>query len=307
MNDKPLVAVVMGGMSAERAISLQTGTAVCHALEMLGYRFVTIDFDDAFVDSVRAHRPAAVFNALHGGAGEDGTVAALLEWLKVPYQGSGVLASAVAMDKWLTKAVMRFNDIPTPTALLLHERPDRPVSLPERVGFPCVVKPAAQGSAVGVAIVRSAQELNNALRAAGEHGQPILAERYIEGREFTIAILDDQALPVVEIQPRDSFYTYESKYTPGASVHTAPARIPPERAACMQDFALRLHRALGCRDYSRVDLLADASLDSLYVLECNALPGLTPLSLFPDAAAAVGISFEALIDTLVRSALSRCV
>lgn len=305
MTAKPLVAVIAGGSSSERAVSLRSAQSVLAACDALGYPRLSLDLDGTFIDSVRAYRPAVAFNALHGGAGEDGTLAALLEFLHLPYQGSGVRASAIAMDKWLTKAVMRAEDIPTPAAQLMRMGAHLTHVVPAPVGLPCVIKPAAQGSALGVSIVRSAAEWQAALSKASIYGDHLVVERYVEGREFTVAILDDEALPVVEIEPRDRFYTYDAKYTPGASVHTVPARIPPERAARMQDYALRLHRALGCRDYSRIDVLAADDLSALYVLECNTLPGLTPLSLFPDAAAAADISYDALIGRLIGNALNR--
>jgi D-alanine-D-alanine ligase len=295
----------MGGASAEREISLQTGTGVVKALDSLGYRTVTLDFDRTFIDRVRDERPDAIFNALHGGDGENGTVQAILDWLGIPYQGSGVRASAVALDKWMTKAVMRGAELPTPaaTVLDLSRTPAPPV--PKRPGLPCVVKPMSDGSAVGVTVVHSEDEWPAALASARTVADRILVEAYVRGREFTVAILGERALPVVEIAPTDEFYTYHAKYTPGASRHTTPANVDEPIAERMQTYALRLHEALGCRDYSRIDVMMDAHDSSLYLLECNTLPGLTSLSLFPDAAAAAGISYEELVDRLVHAALSR--
>ena len=300
----PLVAVLMGGASAEREISLQTGSGVAQALQTLGYRTFTLDFDRDFVDDVRAKRPDAVFNALHGGAGENGTAQAVMDWMELGYQGSGMRSSAVAMDKWMTKAVMRAADLPTPVATVLDLAGGVP-ALPKRPGVPCVVKPLAEGSAVGVTIVHADDEWAPAVTAARSVAQRALVEAYVKGREFTVAVLGDEALPVVEIRPADEFYTYHSKYTPGASRHTVPADLDPAIANRMQEYALRLHRALGCRDYSRIDIMMDANDSSLYLLECNTLPGLTNLSLFPEAAAAAGISYAALVDRLTRSALTR--
>jgi D-alanine-D-alanine ligase len=292
----------MGGASAEREISLQTGAQVCKALAALGYAVSSLEFDDRFVDALRERKPAAVFNALHGGAGEDGTVQALLDWLRIPYQGSGVRASALAMDKWLSKAVMQVAGVPTPRAQIVDLTQAAPADAPV---LPCVVKPAAEGSALGVALVRSAEQWRTALERAAEYGTRVLAEEYVQGREFTVAILAGDALPVVEIAPHDEFYSYHAKYTPGGSRHIVPASLPSPTAIEMQRLALRLHRALGCRDYSRIDVLLEQGSGRLFFLECNTLPGLTPLSLFPDAAAAAGIAYEALVDTLVHAALSR--
>ena len=294
----------MGGPSAEREISLQTGAGVVAALERLGYPHVGIDLDDHFVDRLREHRPAVIFNALHGGAGEDGTVQAILDWLAIPYQGSGVRASAVAMDKWISKAVARAHDIPVPRAVLLDVAAGEGSEIPEPPGLPCVVKPVSEGSAVGVNVVHLPELWPDAVSASSAFRTPIIVEEYIEGREFTVATLGAEALPVVEITPHDDFYTYHAKYTPGASTHTVPAALPDHLARRMQDYALRFHRALGCRDYSRVDILMSVT-NSIYVLECNTLPGLTPLSLFPEAAAAAGISYDALVDRLIRFALTR--
>jgi D-alanine-D-alanine ligase len=294
----------MGGPSAEREISLQTGAGVTSALERLGYPHVSLDFDHRLVEQLDVHAPTVVFNALHGGAGEDGTVQAILDWLAIPYQGSGVRASAIAMDKWVSKAVARTHDIPVPRAMLLDVAAGEAAEVPDPPGLPCVVKPVAEGSAVGVNVVHLPELWPDAVRAASAYGGRIIVEEYVEGREFTVAILGGEALPVVEITPHDDFYTYHAKYTSGASTHTVPAALPDHLARRMQDYATRFHLALGCRDYSRVDLLMSVT-NSMYVLECNTLPGLTPLSLFPEAAAAAGITYEALIDRLIHAALTR--
>jgi D-alanine-D-alanine ligase len=265
---------------------------------------VTLDFDAAFVERLRGERPDVVFNALHGGVGEGGTVQAILDWLKIPYQGSGPRASAIAMDKWISKAVARANDIPVPRGVLLDVRAGHASAVPDVPGLPCVVKPVAEGSAVGVSVVHFQEQWSEAVWETQAFGPTILVEEYIEGREFTVAILEDRALPVVEITPHDDFYTYHAKYTPGASTHTVPATLPASLAQKMQEYALRFHHILGCRDYSRVDIVMSVT-NSMYLLECNTLPGLTPLSLFPEAAAAAGIPYEKLVDTLVRAACAR--
>jgi len=301
---KPAVAVLMGGHSAESEISLLTGAGVIQALTSLGYSATRVDHDEGFVDALRRLQPAAVFNALHGGDGEDGTVQAILDWLGIPYQGTGVRASAVAMDKWLTKALLLAEELPAARAVHMKASEARPFAVAEEFGLPCVVKPRAEGSAVGVSIVRDTSEWTSALLEASIGSGDILIEEYIEGREFTVAILGDEALPVVEITPHDQFYSYKAKYTPGGSTHTVPAKVEPKVAQRMQHDALKLHRALGCRDYSRVDVMLAGS-GRMAILECNTLPGLTPLSLFPDAAKAAGISYEALVERLLLCALSR--
>jgi D-alanine-D-alanine ligase len=301
---KPSIAVLMGGRSAESEISLQTGQGVMQALQSLDYPAARIDHEDGFVEELRRVRPAAVFNALHGGDGENGTVQAILDWLHIPYQGAGVRASAVAMDKWLTKALLRAEGLPAPRGIRTNAREAQSFSLAEQFGVPCVVKPRAEGSAVGVSIVRDETEWPDAVRAATYGDGEIIIEEYIEGREFTVAILQEQRLPVVEITPHDRFYSYKAKYTPGGSTHTVPAKLESHVAEQMQRAALALHLALDARDYSRVDIMLDGS-GQLAILECNTLPGLTPLSLFPDAAKAAGIPYETLIERLLLCALSR--
>lgn len=294
----------MGGHSAESEISLQTGAGVMQALKSLDYPATRIDYEEGFVEELRRVRPAAVFNALHGGDGENGTVQAILEYLRIPYQGAGVRASALAMDKWLTKALLLCEGLPAPRGMHLYPSEARSFAIAQRFGLPCVVKPRAEGSAIGVSIVRTAAEWVDAVRAATIGDGEILIEEYIEGREFTVAILEDKTLPVVEITPNDRFYSYQAKYTPGGSTHTVPANLEPQAADAMQQAALALHRAIGARDYTRVDIMQDHA-GRMVILECNTLPGLTPLSLFPDAAKAAGIPYETLVERLLLCALSR--
>jgi D-alanine--D-alanine ligase len=294
----------MGGTSVESEISVQSGSGVMAALEVLGYPAIRIDHGPDFVSKLQAAHPAVVFNALHGGDGEDGTVQAVLEWLGIPYQGSGVRACAIAMDKWVSKAVLSALDIPAPRGIRLTRSQALASDPIQSFGLPCIIKPRSQGSAVGVSIVRDAKGWTDAVRDASVGGDEILIEEYIEGREFTVAILEDRALPVVEITPHDAFYSYAAKYTPGGSTHTVPAELPPAQVEQLQRAAFAFHQALGARDYSRIDVLLDRA-GRMAVLECNTLPGLTPLSLFPDAARAAGLSYEALIDRLVLCALSR--
>ena len=296
----------MGGRSAEREISLQTGAGVLSTLEQLGYDAFAADDDEHLIDTLCERKPDAVFIALHGGAGEDGSVQALLDWLHIPYQGSGVRASAIAMDKWMFKAVMRAEGIPTPHAAVIESAAIRAGTdaVPAGFEFPLVVKPAACGSSVGVHIVSEAADWEPSLADAASLDERLLVERYVCGREFTVAVLEDAALPVVEITPNDESYSYAAKYTPGGSTHRVPADLDPAMASRLQKFGLALHRALGARDYSRVDVLLDNDGEP-FVLECNTLPGLTRYSLFPEAAAAAGIDYAGLVDRLVKLALRR--
>lgn len=302
---KERVAVVMGGTSAEREISIRSGSEVVRALHSLGYDTQTLDYDDRFLDALRQLEPDLVFIALHGPGGEDGHVQALLEYLSIPYTGSGVEAAALSMDKHLTKKLLAAEGLPTPVWDLFDLTGGTLPLLPGSLDLPLVIKPRFEGSAVGVAIVHTHEEWTSAMLEASKSYAQILAEEYVRGREFTCAVLGEEALPIVEIVAnRDGFYSYEAKYEPGGSTHIVPARIDEDLAARLQMLALSAHRLLGLRDYSRTDFIVTPD-QRPYLLEINSLPGLTPVSLVPDACAAVGISFEALIDRLVGYARAR--
>lgn len=303
---KPQVAVIMGGMSAERAVSLESGACVLAALERLGYPCWSIDYGRDFVDRLRERAPAAAFVALHGGDGEDGTVQAVLDAHGIPYQGSGQRASALALDKWATKALMRDAGLATPPGVAF-DASDAGAPETSPVGYPAVVKPRWEGSAIGVSIVRDASGWAAAVKSARGVTNWVLAESYVRGREFTVAVLGDGALPVIEIRTASEFYDYGAKYAPGGSTHVVPAHIPADLALAMQRAALRLHGIIGCRDYSRTDILVDEKADDITVLEINTVPGFTPTSLYPDAARAAGIDFDTLVERLVSMALTRTV
>ncbi|MBV8722227.1 MAG: D-alanine--D-alanine ligase, partial [Candidatus Eremiobacteraeota bacterium] len=299
------VAVAMGGSSAEREISIQSGTMILRALQSLGYDAKSIDYDERFVDAMRELKPDVVFNALHGPGGEDGHVQALLEYLSIAYTGSGVEAAALSMDKHLTKKLLAAEGLPTAAWDLFELSGGTLPLLPGSLDLPLVVKPRFEGSALGVVIVRTHEQWTTAMLNASKTYSEVLAEEFVDGREFTCGVLGEEALPIVEIVPnRDEFYTYEAKYQPGGSTHIVPARIDEDLAARMQMLALSAHRLIGLRDCSRTDFIVSRD-NRPYILEINSLPGMTPTSLLPDAAAAVGISFEALVDRLVGYALER--
>ncbi len=299
------IVVAMGGSSAEREISLRTGEGVMQALRGLGYDVSALDYDERFLDGVRESRPDAVFNALHGPGGEDGHIQALLEYIGVPYTGSAVEASSLSMDKHLTKKLLAAEGLPTAAWDLFDLSGGTLPLLPGSLDLPLVVKPRFEGSSAGVTIVRTHEQWTAAMLAASKSFGQILAEEYVDGREFTCAVLGEEALPVVEIVAnRDGFYSFEAKYESGGSTHVVPAQIDPDLAARLQMIALSTHRLLGLRDYSRTDFIVSGDRRP-YVLEINSLPGLTPTSLLPDACAAVGITFEALVDRLVGYALAR--
>jgi D-alanine-D-alanine ligase len=299
------IVVAMGGNSAEREISLLTGDGVMQALRALGYDVASLDYDERFLEAVREIRPNAVFNALHGPGGEDGHIQALLEYVRVPYTGSAVEASSLSMDKHLTKKLLAAEGLPTAAWDLFDLSGGTLPLLPGSLDLPLVVKPRFEGSSAGVTIVRTHEQWTAAMLSASKSFGQILAEEYVEGREFTCAVLGEEALPVVEIVAnRDGFYSFDAKYETGGSTHVVPAQIDADLAARLQMLALSTHRLLGLRDYSRTDFIVSGDRRP-YILEINSLPGLTPTSLLPDACAAVGITYEALVDRLVGYALAR--
>jgi len=295
----------MGGASAERDISIQTGSGVVRALHELGYEARTLDYDARFVDAVREIDPDVAFVALHGPGGEDGQIQGVLEYLGMPYTGSGVEACALSMDKHLTKKLCAAEGLPTAAWDLFDLSGGTLPLLPGSLDLPLVVKPRFEGSAIGVNIVRTHEQWTQTMIESAQRYAEILAEEFIPGREFTCGVLGEEALPVVEIVAnRDEFYTYDAKYSPGGSTHIVPARIDDDLAARMQMLALSVHRLLGLRDYSRTDFIVTKE-GRPYILEVNALPGLTATSIFPDACAALGIGYEAVVERLVGYALAR--
>jgi D-alanine-D-alanine ligase len=298
------VVVLMGGWSVEREVSLASGRECAKALADLGYRVRVGDVGRDLPALLRAlePRPDVVFNALHGKGGEDGTVQGVLDLLGVPYTHSGVLASALAMHKPTAKMIFRAAGLPVVEGVVTW-----PEALAEADPLPApfVVKPTDQGSSVGVRIVRRNDNSWREDVRAWRFGTELLVERFIPGRELTVAVLGDRALGVCEIEPRGSFYDYEAKYAAGGSIHRTPAPIPAAAYDAALDIALRAHRALGCRGVSRADLRFDDTPEGggrLYLLELNTQPGMTPTSLVPDIARYAGIGFEALVAWLVENA-----
>ena len=305
INRKAKVAVVMGGSSAEREISIKTGSGVMRALQSLGYETQSLDYDRRFVDAIREIAPDVVFNALHGPGGEDGQVQAILDFLGITYTGSAVEACALAMDKHLTKKLIAAEGLPTAAWDLFDLSGGTLPLLPGSLDLPLVIKPRFEGSAIGVTIVKTHEQWTNAMINVAKTYSQIMAEEFVDGREFTCGVLGEEALPVIEIVPnQDDFYTYDAKYAPGGSTHIVPAKIEEDLSARLQMLALSIHRLLGLRDYSRTDFIVSKE-GRPQILEVNTLPGLTPTSLFPDACAALGISYEALVDRLIGYALAR--
>lgn len=294
----------MGGPSAEREISISSGMGVMHALGALGYDARSLDFDVHFVDAIREIAPDVVFNALHGVGGEDGQIQGILDWLGIPYTGSGLCACALAMDKHLTKKLLAAEGLPTPAWDVFDLTGGTLPLLPGSLNLPLVVKPRSSGSSAGVSIVRTHEAWSKAMIEAAERTPEVLAEEYVAGREFSCGVLGEEALPVVEIVSTDEFYSYEAKYKPGGSRHLVPAPIDHDLSARLQNLALTVHRLLGLRDVSRTDFIVSKE-GRPTILEINALPGMTPTSLVPDEAAQIGLSYEALVDRLVHYALGR--
>jgi D-alanine-D-alanine ligase len=303
------VAVLKGGRSLERQVSLRSGARVQDALERLGHEVLPIDVGPGLVDALSARRPDVAFVALHGRDGEDGTVQELLEVMGIPYTGSGVSACIRAADKVLAKHAMRDRGIPTPDFYAFNETAFEALgaaralpAIEERLEFPIVVKPARQGSALGIKFARTPGDVPSALVAAFSYDRKVLLERYVHGRELAISILDGTdgsgpaALPIVEAVPKEEdFYDFESRYEIGRTQFVCPAELDDETAARARSLALETYALLGCAGFARVDLMLSIETGELYVLEVNTIPGLTETSLLPQAAEAAGISFDGLV------------
>ncbi len=298
------VAVLMGGRSAEREVSLVSGAACVEGLRQKGYDAFGVDVGTDMDDLLRAlePRPDAVFNALHGRFGEDGRIQGLLDLLGLPYTHSGVLASALAMDKPLAKQVFAAVGLKSPEGKVL---PVDALLKGDPFPRPYVAKPAAEGSSVGVRIVRNGDNLPPLGSEHWPFGSEVLVERYIPGRELTVAVMGERALGVTELRPHAGFYDYEAKYTAGKTDHLIPAPVPGPVAEAAKSMALAAHAVLGCRGVTRSDFRYDDSrpgVDGLYLLEINTQPGMTPLSLVPEQAAYCGISFPDLVAWMVENA-----
>jgi D-alanine-D-alanine ligase len=308
---KKKIGVLLGGTSAEREVSLRSGKAVCGALKSLGYSVSAIDAKGDFYAALKKQKIKRVFIALHGGHGENGAVQGMLEIMGISYTGSGVLASALAMDKVASKKIFLYHKIPVPPFAIVQSstfkvesskkgRKQGTANIELRTGFimPWVVKPATEGSSVGVEIVKDGKAFHAALKAAFRFGDTVLVEKYIRGKEVQIAILDDTVLGGVEVRPSREFYSYEAKYTAGLTQYIFPPDIDRRTAHKAEAAALAAHRALGCSGATRVDLIID-SRGNPYVLEVNTIPGMTETSLLPKIAKNAGLEFPALIQRIL--------
>jgi D-alanine-D-alanine ligase len=308
------VAVLKGGRSLERQVSLKSGARVEDALERLGHDVVAIDVGGDLVDQLTAAAPEVAFVALHGRDGEDGTIQELLEVMAIRYTGSGVSACIRTADKVLAKHAMRDQGIPTPDFYAFNETAFKELgaaqalpAIEERLQFPIVVKPASQGSALGIKFARTPADVPAALVAAFSYDRKVLLERYVPGRDLAVSIIDEdgrgRALPIVEAVPEDEdFYDFEARYEIGRTTFVCPAELPDVVAERASSLALQVYDMLGCSGFGRVDLMLERETDELYVLEANAIPGLTETSLLPQAADAAGIGFDELVERILAAA-----
>ena len=303
------IAVLKGGRSLERQVSLKSGARVQDALERLGHEVTAIDVGAELVAQLTAAAPELAFVALHGRDGEDGTVQELLDVMGIPYTGSHVSACIRAADKVLAKHAMLDAGIPTPAFFAFSETAFRELgaaqalpAIEERLQFPIVVKPASQGSALGIKFARVPSDVPGALVAAFSYDRKVLLERHIAGRDLAVSILDGVALPIVEALPMgEDFYDFEARYEIGRTQFVCPAEVSDALAALAAETALEVYRLLGCSGFARVDLMLEAETEMLYVLELNPIPGLTETSLLPQAADAAGIGFDDLIERVLSA------
>jgi D-alanine-D-alanine ligase len=294
------VGVLLGGKSAEREVSLKSGSMVLDALRSRGVNAFAFDPAERAIDALMSERFDRVFIALHGRFGEDGTVQGVLEWLGIPYTGSGVLASALAMDKLRTKRVWQSEKLPTPAYELLAQDTNFRIAS-RRLGVPLMVKPASEGSSIGMSKVRAGAKLEEAYRLAAKYDPVVIAEKFVEGIELTGAILGEQALPLIKLETARDFYDYEAKYVAHDTRYIVPCGLPEKKEREIQALCLKAFQSLGCRGWGRVDLMLSRS-GRPYLLEVNTSPGMTDHSLVPMAARAIGLSYEDLCLRILESA-----
>jgi len=302
---KKKIGVLMGGLSSEREVSLASGNAILEALKGKGYDAVAVDVGRDVGEQLRKSGVEVAFNGLHGKFGEDGAIQGLLEILGIPFTGSGILASAMGMNKIISKTVFKAYGLHVGPFMVVSVGDKEPLTTAQmELGFPLVVKPSSEGSSVGVSVVNTGDELAPAVKLAFSYDREVLIEKYIRGMEVQVGVLGGRALGAIEIVPKDVFYSYKAKYEQGMSEHFFPARVPEAVYKRTLDAGLAAHRALGCRGYSRVDFIIDAAGDP-YILEVNTLPGMTATSLLPDIARGVGMSFPDLVEEILRLALQK--
>jgi D-alanine-D-alanine ligase len=300
--NKKHIAVLMGGWNSEREVSLSSGNAVYQALNELGYNATKIDFSRDIFNQLNEVKPDIVFNALHGQFGEDGRIQGVLDILNIPYTHSGLMASALCMDKVLTRKICASIGIKEPENLLLKKADKNNKNILEKFGKPFVIKPISEGSSVGVEVILADMDFDID-QYHWNYGDEMLLERYIAGQEVQVAVMNNKALGAIEVRPKGLFYDYKCKYTPGMTDYIMPAEIPADKYSEVLDLALKCHQATGCNGVSRVDFILNNKGDNqFYLLEVNTLPGFTPTSLVPKIAKYNGISFNEIVEYLVSSA-----
>lgn len=297
---KKKTAVLMGGLSSERDVSLKTGQAVLSALLENGCNAVAVDVGRDLPGQLQAVDAELAFICLHGRYGEDGTVQGLLEMMQIPYTGSGVMASSMAMDKVITKQILLYNEISTPGFVAYRAGDDKTAILERCRHFPLVIKPAREGSTIGITIASDRMQLEAGLEEALKHDDLVLIEDFIKGDEVTVSVLNNEPLPIIKIVPKSGFYDYESKYTPGQTQYLLPAPLEPVLYNRLQETSVAACRALSCRGVARVDFMVRER--EFFCLEVNTIPGMTETSLLPKAAAEAGISFNELVMRILEDA-----
>ncbi|MBI5327910.1 MAG: D-alanine--D-alanine ligase [Deltaproteobacteria bacterium] len=295
------IGVLMGGMSAEREISLRSGKAVYNALIQKRYNAVAIDVGRDVYNKITSSKIDIAFIALHGKYGEDGAIQGVLEILGIPYTGSGIQASAISINKVLAKRLFLFNNIPTPAFRVVKKGDAINNAMIEGFGLPFVIKPNSQGSTIGVSIVNDKKNFPSAIKRALRYNDTALIEKFIKGRELTVGILSGRALPIIEIRPKNGMYDFKAKYTKGMTKYVVPAPLSKTLEKRVADIAFSAFNILGCSSMARIDIMLD-SKNRPYVLEANTIPGMTELSLLPKAAKCAGINFPDMVEEILLSA-----
>lgn len=297
------IAVIMGGNAAERSVSLRSGEAVFTALQQVGADVVAIDVQGHGLEVLMQEKFDIVFNAMHGRGGEDGAIQGVLDWLDVPYTGSGVMASAIAMDKWRSKLLWLACGLPTPKAFLLDQQSDW-LEVIAALGNNAIVKPAREGSSIGMRRVHNYQELQESYQYANQYDALVLAEQWITGAEFTVAIVNGQVLPPIRLKTSHEFYDYEAKYQSNDTQYILPCGLSADKEQELKDIVLKAFNVLGCEGWARLDVMQDEQ-GKFWLLEANTVPGMTDHSLVPMAAKAAGMSFSQLVVSLLQEAKDR--
>lgn len=308
--DSKKILVLMGGISTEREVSLRSGNAVANGLKEAGYDVETLDIKPDNISEISVINPDVVYLALHGKGGEDGCIQGMLEWMGIPYTGPGLAASAICMDKTLTKKMLLQGNIPTPKSVQYSKTECADVEkiaedLIKELGLPMVIKAPCQGSSIGVVIVRNKEAIADAINEVFKYDENLLAEQFITGTEVSVPVIGNdnpEVLPIIEITASNEFYDYQSKYTPGMSSHIIPARISKNAEEKIKIYAAEAYKKTGCKGISRIDFMIDEN-DNPYVIEINTIPGMTETSLVPDSARHIGMSFSELVDKIVKLAM----